>query len=180
MTSVMVFLLGAALAACRSPDPAPQLPSGERGKSPAPPPVATGDTAARQTSTGARPTPKQPGPRTTSRDTVPIPVPGRSRPIAVAKLLTSPAYNGAVIDVQGQCRAFEPGLAAGPPPSRSAWILQGEGAAIYVVGPFPRGCTATTPSTTLTTVRARVVEDTIRTLGGDGTSKPRRYLVNAR
>jgi hypothetical protein len=173
-------MLAVALTGCRSSGPPPETPSGERGKSPAPPPVATTDTTARQTSTSPRPAPKQPVPGATRRDTVPIPTSGRRRPISVAELVASAAYNSAVVDVQGHCRAFEPGLASGPPPSRSAWILQGEGTAIYVVGNFPPGCTATTSSSGLTTVRARVVEDTVRVLGGGGALKPRRYLVKDR
>ena len=84
---------------------------------------------------------------------------------------------GQEVLVAGRCLGYSSRGSLGTPPvSRSDWQLEGDGATIFVNGALPQGCTGTAGSTTPTTIRARVAEDTLPALGG-GSPKPRRYLV---
>lgn len=171
----IILIMALTLGACRPTAPPPQTPARDAGSSPPPPPVATAETSGAAPA-GPRPTPTQPRTGTRQRDTIPIRVSPHGSRVSVAQLLTSAAYADSVVEVKGRCRGAAAGLAAGPPPSRGAWVLESEGAYIYVVGPFPRGCTLTTPSSTVTSLRVRVVEDTLSSMGGRPAT-PRRYLA---
>jgi hypothetical protein len=173
------LVLALALVACRPAAPPTQTPAKERGESPPAPPVATAETTVAATPSGPRPTPVRPQPGAGAQDTTPIPVPTRDPKIPVAELVASSAHAGATVEVTGRCLGADPARGPGPPPSRSAWILESEGAHIYVEGPLPAGCTLTTAASNTTTFRARVFEDTLTAMGG-GPGVPRRYLARIR
>jgi hypothetical protein len=166
-----------AVLSCHPGAPPPEKPGGGPSTSP-PAPVASTDTVS-MPPPGSRPTATQPPPVATARDTTPIPVVPRGAQVSVAQLLASGGHTGTVIQVTGRCLGAVPGRAPGPPPSRSAWVLESAGSYIYVVGPFPPGCTLTTAAEAATTFPAQVVEDTFADLRG-GARTPRRYLARPR
>ena len=105
----------------------------------------------------------------------------------VAELLDGREPPGALVRAAGRCRGYGRAPAAGPPPvTRSDWLLEDAGRAIYVVGARPAGCAATgTPQGAPTaasdpdapvTLVARVAVDTLAAIGA-GPGVPRRYLV---
>ena len=93
------------------------------------------------------------------------------------EVLESSAFVGQEIRITGRCLGYGKSVAqGGPPRTRSDWQLEDDGAAIYVTGPLPTGCSATAGSAAPTTITARVAEDTIRALA-DHSASARRYLV---
>jgi hypothetical protein len=93
-------------------------------------------------------------------------------------VLSNPRLVGLTLDVSGHCLGYSaPTIAKGSPPlTRSDWQLEDGGEAVWVSGALPQGCTATEPSPELTTIKARVAQDTLRSLGG-GSAETRQYLV---
>jgi hypothetical protein len=97
--------------------------------------------------------------------------------VTVPALLGSNQWNGMTVRVSGQCLGYRvpPVAVGGPPRTRSDWQLAADGAAIYVTGPLPQGCSATEGSTGLIGIVATVREDSLPSLGGQP-SRSRRYL----
>jgi hypothetical protein len=104
-------------------------------------------------------------------------VPGPQK-VSVHDVLTRPALVGKAVEVTGRCLGYSvPTVAKGSPPvTRSDWQLEDQGEAVWVTGPMPDGCTATTPAPAASTISALVAQDTMPGLGGQ---KPvaRQYLV---
>ena len=97
--------------------------------------------------------------------------------ITVAEVIGPSVRVGQEVRVTGRCVGYSQRSTLGAPPvSRSDWLLEGDGATIFVNGSLPQGCTVTEGSTGSTTIRARVAEDTLRALGGRPPAR-RRYLV---
>jgi hypothetical protein len=98
--------------------------------------------------------------------------------VSVRDVLTTPSLVGKAVEVTGRCLGYSvPTVAKGSPPvTRSDWQLEDQGEAVWVNGPMPQGCSATTPAESASTVSARVAQDSLATLGG---AKPtlRQYLV---
>jgi hypothetical protein len=87
--------------------------------------------------------------------------------MSVREVLASDVRVGQEVRVTGRCTGYSERATLGTPPvSRSDWLLEGDGATIFVNGALPQGCTVTGGSTATTTIRARVAEDTLRALGG--------------
>lgn len=145
-----------------APEPAPV--QGESGTLTKPPAAsASGDAPAGVTTAGAEP----------------ITVPRRQQLPAptVREILETDTHVGRRVRVTGRCLGYSGSVAVGGPPvSRSDWELEADGVAIYVTGPLPEGCSATTGSTALVTITAVVAEDTLPALGRRPPSV-RRYLV---
>jgi len=164
--------------ACK-PKPVAQVPTGDRGKSPPPPAVAVDSTVVHN-STDPKPIPQKPTSGPQPKDNPrPIRLPAHGPSVNVADVVASSSYNGKVLTVVGRCRGAAAGLATGSPPSRSAWVFESDGAFIYVVGPFPPGCSITTPSASNSSFQAKVVEDTVTGMRDDHVT-PRRYLERLR
>jgi len=112
-----------------------------------------------------------------------VPIPPREQKggeVTVAAVLDSPELVSRVVRVTGRCLGYSQSPSIGPPPSsRSDWKLQSGGRTVYVVGAFPAGCTATSPSEDDVTVSARVAQDTLASFGGQPPT-PRRYLIIVR
>jgi hypothetical protein len=98
--------------------------------------------------------------------------------VSVHDVLTTPSLTGKAVEVTGRCLGYSvPTVARGSPPvTRSDWQLEDQGEAVWVNGPMPSGCTATTPAESASSISALVVQDTLPGLGGQ---KPalRQYLV---
>ena len=111
----------------------------------------------------------------------PAPAPADPAAVTVHEVLTTPALVGRLVRVTGRCLGYaEPLLAKGSPPrTRSDWQLEDGGEALWVTGPFPEGCTATTPANGTSQVRGVVAHDTLLALGG-GAPVARQYLVGQR
>ena len=98
-------------------------------------------------------------------------------PLTVREVLAPTVRVGDRVRVTGQCRGYSARSTLGTPPvSRSDWELAGDGAAVWVNGALPDGCSVSEGSEAPTTIDARVAEDTLRALGPRGAT-PRRYLV---
>ena len=112
-------------------------------------------------------------------DTTPITAPRREETplVTVRDLLDSDAYVGKRVQVTGRCHGYAADIAVGPPPvSRSDWKLVDGGAAIFVSGRLPPGCSPTEGSAEHTTILALVAQDTLPAFG-DRAATARRYLV---
>ena len=98
--------------------------------------------------------------------------------VSVHEVLTTPSLVGKAVEVSGRCLGYSvPTLAKGSPPvTRSDWQLEDKGEAVWVNGPMPEGCTATTPAESASTISALVAQDTLPILGG-GKPEARQYLV---
>jgi hypothetical protein len=97
--------------------------------------------------------------------------------VSVHDVLTKPSLVGHLVQVTGTCLGYSTPIAKGPPPrTRSDWQLEDAGEAVWVTGPLPEGCTATTPGSVPGPIRATVAQDTIPSLGGEKPT-PRQYLV---
>lgn len=105
-------------------------------------------------------------------------VPGPAK-VSVHDVLTTPALVGKSVEVTGKCLGYTvPTIAKGSPPvSRSDWQLENGGEAVWVNGPLPAGCTATTPAESASTIAAVVAQDTMPGLGGKA-GATRQYLVS--
>jgi hypothetical protein len=104
-------------------------------------------------------------------------VPGPQK-VSVHDVLTKPSLVGMAVEVTGRCLGYSvPTIAKGSPPvTRSDWQLEDQGEAVWVTGPMPDGCSATTPAPAAGPISALVAQDTMPGLGG---RKPavRQYLV---
>lgn len=98
--------------------------------------------------------------------------------VSVHDVLTTPTLTGKAVEVTGRCLGYSvPTVAKGSPPvTRSDWQLEDQGEAVWVNGPLPDGCTATTPAESASTISAVVAQDTLPGLGGQQ-PMVRQYLV---
>jgi len=81
--------------------------------------------------------------------------------------------------VEGVCIGYSRVQAVGPQPrTRSDWQLVDDSVAVWVVGPYPQGCSGTVPSQAAGTYTVTVAMDTLPALG-DAPPRPRRYLIHA-
>jgi hypothetical protein len=109
--------------------------------------------------------------------------PGKSIPEGLAPVPLRDVAAGAVeagrsIRVRGTCIGYARVVAAGPQPrTRSDWQLVDDDVALWVVGPYPDGCSGTIPSDAPGTYTMVVAADTLPALGG-GPPRPRLYLVH--
>lgn len=97
--------------------------------------------------------------------------------VSVHDVLTTPSLVGKAVEVNGRCLGYSvPTVAKGAPPAtRSDWQLEDQGEAVWVNGPMPQGCTATTPAESASTVSAVVAQDTLPSLGTQK-GQARQYL----
>jgi len=112
-------------------------------------------------------------------DSTPVGVPDRSDIgwVTVHDLLAGSSHVGHRVRVEGRCLGYSsPLVITGPPVTRSDWLLEDSGEAIYVSGVFPAECSPTDGSDERITVLGLVQQDTIGTQG-DGTPILRRFLV---
>jgi hypothetical protein len=96
--------------------------------------------------------------------------------ISLAAIMASAQYANQNVMLHGRCLGAEPGKVAGPPPSRSAWVFESEGASIYVTGKFPGDCTLTQAGSADFELHALVVQDTV-TVPGQEQRRARRFLA---
>ena len=97
--------------------------------------------------------------------------------VAIAQLLADEAWEGDRVQVRGTCIGYSRVLAVGPQPrTRSDWQLMADEVAIWVVGPYPQGCSGSSPATEPATFVMEVAADTLLALGRQ---QPRRrqYLL---
>jgi hypothetical protein len=152
--------------ACGRPPEGEAPPADEAG----PARVESEDVAARET-----PADTSPG--------APAAEPGKSIPQGLAPVPLRDVADGAVevgrsIRVRGTCTGYAHVLAAGPPPrTRSDWQLVDGDVALWVVGPYPDGCSGTVPSEAPGTYTMVVTADTLPALGG-ASPRPRLYLIH--
>ena len=87
---------------------------------------------------------------------------------------------GEKVRVQGRCVGYlRTGMMGGQPITRSDWQLEGgDGSRIWVTGPFPAGCTGSTPAPAAAVYSMLILEDTLPAMG-DLPARPRRYLKYA-
>lgn len=99
--------------------------------------------------------------------------------VTVGDLLGGDQWVGERVRVRGTCIGYSRALAGGPQPqTRSDWQLLSDGSAIWVVGPYPQGCSGTTPADAPANFVFEVAQDTLRPLG-PGSARARRYLLYA-
>ncbi len=99
--------------------------------------------------------------------------------LSVREVLETPGLVRHRVRVSGICVGYtEAAIEVAPPITRSAWILGAQDARVFVSGPFPEGCTATTRGVHPVTIVGEVAEDTIHSLGGP--ALPRRFLLRVR
>jgi hypothetical protein len=98
--------------------------------------------------------------------------------VTVHDVLTRPSLVGRRVTVTGRCLGYTvPTVAQGSPPvTRSDWQLEDRGEAVWVSGPLPEGCTATTAASGPSTIVATVAQDTLPALGAQG-GRVRQYLI---
>ena len=100
--------------------------------------------------------------------------------LSVREIVEAPALVRRRVRVTGVCVGYTAaGIAATPPITRSDWILEADDARVFVSGPFPDGCTATTRGTQPVTIVGEVAEDTLPALG-DRPAIARRFLLRVR
>jgi hypothetical protein len=150
----------------------PKQNAGAESPAAAPQAAAPASEAARDTSiAGAAPAGQFPGTLSQIEERYPT--------LTVTEVLAGSGRVGETIRVEGRCLGYGKVRAeGGPPVTRSDWQLEEGGAAIYVTGPLPEGCSATEGSTTRTAIYATIAEDNPPALGGKP-AKTRRYLVRA-
>jgi hypothetical protein len=145
-------------------DSLPAAPAAAPPTNPAPPSRSDSGSASRP-------------PARETRGATPGPGAGADSAMTVREVLAADVRVGQEVRVTGRCTGYSERATLGAPPvSRSDWLLEGDGATVFVNGSLPQGCTVTGGSTATTTIRARVAEDTLRALGGRPPA-PRRYLV---
>ena len=95
----------------------------------------------------------------------------------VAELLTNSLPAGERVAVRGTCIGYSRVVAMGPQPrTRSDWQLLDGSDAIWVVGPYPTGCSGTVPSEVPDTFAMTVAVDTLPALGTRA-QRARTYLL---
>ena len=100
--------------------------------------------------------------------------------LSVREIVERPGLVRRRVRVTGVCVGYmAAGDAATPPITRSDWILEADDARVFVSGPFPDGCTATTRGTRPVTIVGEVAEDTLPPLGDDP-PVGRRFLLRIR
>ena len=100
--------------------------------------------------------------------------------LSVREVLETPGLVRRRVQVTGVCVGYTAaGLAATPPITRSDWILEAQDARVFVSGPYPDGCTATTRGTRPVTIVGEVAEDTLPALGAASVTI-RRFLLRIR
>ena len=100
--------------------------------------------------------------------------------LSVRELGEKPGWGRRRVRVTGVCVGYvAAGDAATPPITRSDWVLEADDAQVFVSGPFPDGCTATTRGTRPVTIVGEVAEDTLPVFG-DRPATPRRFLLRIR
>ena len=123
-------------------------------------------------------TAKNPSTAGTTKEPVVIPPIGQTK-TTVATVLGSASMVGQKVSVTGRCIGYSKPVARGSAPlSRSDWQLEDGGAAVWVNGDFPPGCSGTTEGASPVTIVAVVRQDTIRSLGST-TPQTRQYLVRS-
>lgn len=177
--SFLVLAVGALCACERQPQSGAGATTGATAQAQVPrldttaPPGVDAKTAAIQKAPAAT---KASGTKTSGKA---VPIPPREQKggeVTVAAVLDSPDLISRVVRVTGRCLGYSQSAAIGPPPSsRSDWMLQAGGRTVYVVGAFPPGCTANSPSAGDITIAARVAQDTLAGFGGRPAT-PRRFL----
>jgi hypothetical protein len=167
--------LAAAVAAaygCGSPSTGGNRPPGEARVDASPPAVSRDSVPA---------TPATPVPSDT------VPRPGAASPTAAAgappliplqAILAGGAEPGRRVRVEGVCIGYSRVLALGPQPrTRSDWQLVDDSVAVWVVGPYPPGCSGTVPAEQAGTFTVVVASDTLPALG-TAPPRPRLYLIH--
>ena len=98
--------------------------------------------------------------------------------VTVHDVLTRSNLVGRRVAITGRCLGYTvPTIAQGSPPvTRSDWQLEDGGEAVWVTGPLPEGCSATTAAPGPSSITATVAQDTLPALGGQN-GTPRQYLV---
>ena len=100
--------------------------------------------------------------------------------LSVREVLETPGLMRRRVRVTGVCVGYTAaGVAATPPITRSDWILEAHDARVFVSGPYPDGCTATTRGTQPVTIVGEVAEDTLPALGAESMGV-RRFLLRIR
>ena len=100
--------------------------------------------------------------------------------LSVREVLETPGLVRRRVRVTGICVGYPAaGIVATPPITRSDWILEADDARVFVSGPFPDGCTATTRGTHPVTIVGEVAEDTLASLA-DHLAVARRFLLRIR
>jgi len=100
--------------------------------------------------------------------------------LSVREVVETPGLVRRRVRVTGVCVGYvAAGDAATPPITRSDWILEADEARVFVSGPFPDGCTATTRGTGPVTIVGEVAEDTLPAFG-DQPATARRFLLRIR
>jgi hypothetical protein len=95
----------------------------------------------------------------------------------VANLLETSELVGETVRVKGRCLGYGSDLVIGTPPrTRSDWVLEDNGKAIYVTGPFPPGCSGLEPGKEPVVITGVVAVDTLTSLA-DGSKTPRYFLI---
>ena len=100
--------------------------------------------------------------------------------LSVREVVRAPGLARRRVRVTGVCVGYvAAGVADTPPITRSDWILEADDAWVFVSGPFPDGCTATSRGTRPVTIVGEVAEDTLPSLG-EGRAVARRFLLRIR
>ena len=95
----------------------------------------------------------------------------------IATLNDAPELVGQTVRVKGRCLGYGSNIVLGTPPlTRSDWVLEDDGKAIYVSGPFPPGCSGLEPGKEPVVITAVVAVDTLTSLA-DGSKTPRYFLI---
>lgn len=108
-----------------------------------------------------------------------VPAGEKPRLVPLQEILAGGARPGERVRVEGLCIGYARVMAAGPQPrTRSDWqLVQGE-TAIWVVGPYPAGCSGTEPAQAPGTYTFVVAVDTVTALAG-APPRPRVHLIHA-
>lgn len=149
-----------------------EQPSGVREDSL--PPATTRDSGQ---ATPASPVPLDTTPRA---EAVPPSPPSDAGPLVhLRAILNGDVEVGRRVRVEGVCIGYSRVLAVGPQPrTRSDWQLVQDSVAVWVVGPYPPGCSGTIPSEEAGTYVVVIAADTLPALG-DAPARPRLYLIHA-
>ena len=98
--------------------------------------------------------------------------------IHLRAVLEGDAEVGRRVRVEGVCIGYSRVLAVGPQPrTRSDWQLVQDSVAVWVVGPYPPGCSGTVPSEGAGTYVVVIAAETLPALG-DAPARPRLYLIH--
>lgn len=137
-------------------------------------PTGAGDDSLRAPPTGSAPSDTVPRPGavlpTPAVDALPL--------VGLREILAGGAEVGSRVRVEGVCIGYSRVLAAGPQPrTRSDWQLVRDSVAVWVVGPYPPGCSGTVPSEAAGTYTVVIAADTLPALGA-APPRPRLYLIH--